>query len=95
MGISLGAYLLTQLCTGHNWFSTYAKTFGFRNDDQCVCGAQEIVTHVLVDCPNVREVRRKLRSEAGDAFNSVSLARTARALLDFAEASQKFKSRAP
>lgn len=27
---------------------------------------------MLVDCLNLREVRRKLRSEAGDAFNSVS-----------------------
>ena len=107
------AYLLTQLRTGHNWLSTYAKTFGFRDNDQCVCGAQETVTHVLVDCPNLREIRRKLRSEAGDAFNSVSSllggsnegergkpdtvsrARTVKAVLDFAEASQRFQSRAP
>jgi hypothetical protein len=66
------AYLLTQLRTGHNWLSTYAKTFGFRDNDQCVCGAQETVTHVLVDCPNLREIRRKLRSEVRDAFNSAS-----------------------
>ncbi|OGE46890.1 hypothetical protein PENARI_c093G11063, partial [Penicillium arizonense] len=66
------AYLLTQLRTGHNWLSTYAKTFGFRDNDQCVCGAQETVTHVLVDCPNLREIRRELRREAGDAFNDVS-----------------------
>jgi ribonuclease HI len=43
------AYLFTQLRTGHNWLSTYVKTFGSREDDQCVCGAQETVTHVLVD----------------------------------------------
>ncbi|OGE46524.1 hypothetical protein PENARI_c208G11671 [Penicillium arizonense] len=107
------AYLLTQLRTGHNWLSTYAKTFGFRDNDQCVCGAQETVTHVLVDCPNLREIRRELRREAGDAFNDVSSllggstegrrgkpdivsrARTVKAVLDFAEASQRFKSRAP
>ena len=107
------AYLLTQLRTSHNWLSTYAKTFGFRDNDQCVCGAQETVTHVLVDCPNLREIRRKLRIEVGDAFNSVSSllggstkgergkpdtvsrARTVKAVLDFAEASQRFKSRAP
>ena len=47
------AYLLTQLRTGHNWLSTYAKNFGFRDDDQCECGAQETVTHVLVDCPRL------------------------------------------
>jgi ribonuclease HI len=107
------AYLLTQLRTGHNWLSTYAKTFGFRDDDHCVCGAQETVTHVLVDCPNLRELRRELRREVGDAFNSVSSllggskegekgkpdtvsrARTVKAVLDFAEASQRFRSRAP
>jgi ribonuclease HI len=66
------AYLLTQLRTGHNWLSTYAKTFGFRDDDKCACGAQETVTHVLVDCPILRDIRRKLRSEVGDAFSSVS-----------------------
>jgi ribonuclease HI len=107
------AYLLTQLRTGHNWLSTYAKSFGFRDDDQCVCGAQETVTHVLVDCPDLREIRRKLRSEVGDAFNSVSSllggstegkkgkpdtvsrAKTVKAVLDFAEASHRFWSRAP
>jgi hypothetical protein len=107
------AYLLTQLRTGHNWLSTYAKTFGFRDDDQCECGAQETVVHVLVDCPRLRKSRRDLRREVGDAFNSVSSllggskegeggnpdtvskTRTVNAVLDFAEASQRFQSRAP
>jgi len=107
------AYLLTQLRTGHSWLSTYAKTFGFRDNDHCVCGAQETVTHVLVDRPNLREVRKELRSGVGDAFRSVSSllggstegkrgkpdtvsrARTVNAVLDFAEASQRFRSRAP
>ena len=106
-------YLLTQLRTGHNWLSTYAKAHRFRDDDHCVCGAQETVTHVLVDCPELRELRRQLRNKVGDAFNSVSSllggskegergnpdsvsrARTVEAVLDFAEASQRFRSRAP
>ncbi|OQE11161.1 hypothetical protein PENFLA_c080G07693 [Penicillium flavigenum] len=66
------AYLLTQLRTGHNWLSSYRKNVSYSDDDQCVCGAQETVTHVLVDCPNLREPRRELRREVGDAFNSVS-----------------------
>jgi ribonuclease HI len=107
------AYLLTQLRTGHNWLSTYAKKFGFRDDDYCVCGAQETVTHVLVDCPLLRDIRMELRREVGDAFRSVSSllggsaegkrgkpdtvsrAKTVKAVLDFAEASHRFWSRAP
>lgn len=37
-----------------------------------MCEAQEIVTHGLVDCPDLRDIRRKLRSKVGDAFRSVS-----------------------
>jgi hypothetical protein len=107
------AYLLTQLRTGHNWLSTYAKLFGFREDDRCECGAQETVTHVLVDCQMLKDLRRELRREVGDAFRSVpsllggsnqgekgnpdtvSRAKTVQAVLNFAEASQRFRSRAP
>ena len=107
------AYLLTQLRTGHNWLSTYAKKFGFRDDDRCECGAQETVSHVLLECPKLRALRMILRSRVGDALNSVSSllggstegergnpdtvsrAKTVEAVLDFAEASQRFRSRAP
>jgi hypothetical protein len=87
---------------------------GFRRDeDKCVCGAQETVTHVLVDYPNLRDPRRELRGEVGGAFNSVSSllggsnegergkpdnvsrARTVTAVLDFAVASQRVRSRTP
>jgi hypothetical protein len=106
-------YLLTQLRTGHNWLSTYRKTVGFCDNNQCVCGAQETITHVLVDYPRLKDLRRELRREAGEAFNSVSSllrgstegkrgkpdtvlrARTVKAVLDFAEASQRVQSRAP
>jgi ribonuclease HI len=107
------AYLLMQLRSGHNWLSSYRKKVGYSDDDQCICGAQETVTHVLVDCPDLRELRRELRRKVGDAFNSmssllggskqgergkpdtVSQARTVKAVLDFAEASQRFCGRAP
>ncbi|KAJ6016452.1 reverse transcriptase [Penicillium herquei] len=107
------AYLLTQLRTGHNWLSTYAKKFGFRNDDLCECGAQETVSHVLMDCRNLQDLRLELRRKTGDALHSVSSllggsnegekgepdtvsrAKTVQAVLDFAEASQRFHSRAP
>ena len=66
------AYLLTQLRTGHNWLYTYAKRYGFREDDLCECGAQETFSHVLLYCPNLQELRGELRRKAGDACNSVS-----------------------
>ncbi|OQE68826.1 hypothetical protein PENNAL_c0145G05853 [Penicillium nalgiovense] len=101
------------LRTGHNWLSTYAKKFGFRDDDLCECGAQETVFHVLIACPRLRELRAELRRKSGDAFNSVpsmlggsnegekgkpdtvSRSKAIQAVLDFAEASQRFRSRAP
>ena len=107
------AYLLTQLCMGHNWLASYAKKFGFRDDNLCECGAQETVSHVLLDCRNLRELRSELRRRVGDALNSVSSllggsnegkkgkpdtvsrAKTVQAVLDFAEASQRFRIRAP
>lgn len=107
------AYLLTQLRTGHNWLSTFRNAIGFRDDNHCVYSAQETVTHVLVDCPKLQELRRELRMKAGDAVSSllsllggskegekgkpniVSRARTVTAVLDFAEVSQRFKSRMP
>jgi hypothetical protein len=68
---------------------------------------------MLVDCLSLRDIRRELRKEVGDAFKSVSSllggstegknskldtvsrAKTVKAVLDFAEASQRFWSRAP
>ena len=68
---------------------------------------------MLLECPNLRELRMELRRNVGDAFNSVSSllggsnegeegkpdivsrAKTVQAVLDFAEASQRFRSRAP
>jgi ribonuclease HI len=107
------AYLLTQLRTGHCWLSTYAKTFRFRDNDLCICGERESVSHVLLDCPELRALRRELREKVGEAFNSISTllggsggeergkvshasrAKTVEAVLDFAEASQRFQSRVP
>lgn len=102
------AYLLAQLRMGHCWLSAYAKTFRFRNDDLCVCGGRESVIHVLLDCPSLRDPRRELRGKVGDAFDSMTTllgesgergtaarAKTVEAVLDFAEASQRFRSRAP
>ncbi|CDM38421.1 Probable transposable element [Penicillium roqueforti FM164] len=105
------AYLLTQLRTGHNWLSSYRKKIGYSDDDRCECGAQETVSHVLMECPKLRGLRAELRGKVGDALNSVSSllggsnegekgkpdtvsrAKTVQAVLDFAEASQRFRSR--
>ena len=106
------AYLLIQMRAGHSWLATYGKTFGFREDDQCACGAQETVVHVLVDCPLLKVPRQELRKKVRNAYNNASVllggsegkerqvdtasrASTIEAVLDFAEASQRFRSRAP
>ncbi|GAT19400.1 hypothetical protein RIB2604_00500040 [Aspergillus luchuensis] len=108
------AYPLAQLRTGHSWLATYAKQHGFRDNEQCECGATETVVHVLIGCPRLRALRQELRRKIGGAFNNISdmlggagqgkegkLGDTAQnggvlgAVLDFAEASQRFRSRAP
>ncbi|KAI7974041.1 hypothetical protein EIK77_009236 [Talaromyces pinophilus] len=104
------AYLLTQLRTGHSWLATHGKFIKFREDDTCECGAKETVTHVLIDCPRLATERRKLRKEVGEAFGNISLMLGAKdhistsntlqssvlgAVLDFAEASQRFCNRGP
>jgi ribonuclease HI len=104
------AYLLAQLRTGHSWLATHGKSLQFREDDICECGAKETVTHVLIDCPRLTAERRTLRKEVGEAFGDISLMLGAKgqrttsstaqasvlgAVLDFAEASQRFCSRGP
>jgi hypothetical protein len=42
------------------------------HNDHCVCGAQENVTHVLVDCPGLMDIRRELRKKPGNAVTGVS-----------------------
>ena len=51
---------------------TYAGARRFRNDDHCACGAQETVSHVLVDCLRLKKLRSELNRKVGDAFSSVS-----------------------
>ncbi|GAA93218.1 reverse transcriptase [Aspergillus luchuensis IFO 4308] len=108
------AYLLAQLRTGHSWLATYAKQHGFRDNEQCECGATETVVHVLIDCPRLRALRQELRRKIGGGSNNVSdmlggagqgkegklegatqNGSVLGAVLDFAEASQRFRSRAP
>ncbi|KAJ5827578.1 hypothetical protein N7447_004341, partial [Penicillium robsamsonii] len=55
------AYLLTQQCKGHNWLFTFPEAFNFRVNGHCTCGAQETVTHLLVDCPRLNQLRRELK----------------------------------
>jgi hypothetical protein len=105
------AYLLAQLRTGHSWLATHAKIQRFTEEDKCECGARETVVHVLVDCPKLRELRQQLRGKIGDAFNNISIMLGGKpqgktngcainrdilnAVLEFAEASQRFRTRAP
>lgn len=94
------AYLLTQLRAGHSWLAPYGKQYGFRDDDKCECGAKETVTHVLLDCPRLKVPRQTLRRETGEAFGDIPTmlggskeTSYVKAVLDFAEVSQRFCSR--
>lgn len=60
--------------------------FRFRDDDLCVCDERESITRVLLDCLDLRDLRRELRAKVGDVFNSVS------ALLRSFEEGRKGKS---
>jgi hypothetical protein len=68
------------------------------------------VIHVLLDYPALKHLRKELREKVRDAFKNISTllgaggprggdtaprAKTVEAILDFAEASQRFQSRAP
>lgn len=56
-------YLLTQLHTGPNWFSSRRKHVGYSEDDPCVYGSQETVTHTLVwTARTTKEPRKELRN---------------------------------
>lgn len=66
------AFLLIQLRTGYSWLATHARRWNFTDDDSCVCGAIEMVMHVVVDCPRLRDLRGQLRSKVGDAFSSIA-----------------------
>jgi hypothetical protein len=102
------AYLLTQLRTGHCWLSAYARLSDFETTI-CVSGERESIHHVLLDCASLVILGRELRGNVSDALNSISTRlsrpgrgkidsasriKTVEAVLDFAEASQWFQSRA-
>ena len=50
--------MLCRLRTGHCYFS---HSFLLRNEDppSCVCGARKSVRHVLLECRDLGDVRRK------------------------------------
>lgn len=65
------------------------------------------MTYVLLDCASLRDLYRELRGKISDAFNSMTIllggsgergtasrTKTVKAVLEFAEASQRFRSRA-
>jgi hypothetical protein len=59
------------------------------------------MVHVLVDCPQLRELRQQLQGNIGDNFKNISLMLRRKqkfvlnAVLDFAEASVRFRSGVP
>lgn len=89
-------YLLTQLRTAHSWLSTYAKAHRFQEDDKCVCGAQETLWRKVGYAFNsVSSLLGGCREGKIGKCDNASQASTMETVLDFAEASQRFRSRAP
>jgi hypothetical protein len=81
----------SQLRAGHCWLAPHGK-----------CGAKETVAHVILDCPKLRIARQTLSRETGEAFADISAmlggkreTSHVKAVLDFAEASGRFRSRGP
>jgi hypothetical protein len=50
---------------------THGKLRCLREDEKCEYGAPEIVVHVLVDCPRLKDPRQKLRRKIRAAFNNI------------------------
>ena len=55
-----------QLRTGHCGLNRYLPRFNIRNSPYCQCGyGKETAEHYLLECPQYREQRKKLRGEVG------------------------------
>lgn len=103
------AYLLMQLRTGHNWLSTYAKKFGFLCECGAQETVAHVLMERPRLRELRVELRRKVGdalsgvssllggSNEGEKGKPdiVSRAKTVQAVLDFAEASHRFRSHAP
>ena len=50
----------------------FGKRVKRADSDRCECGAVEIVVHVFIDCPKLRELRCQLRKVIGDRFNNLA-----------------------
>ena len=104
-------YLLTQLHTGHNWLSSYRKKIGYDDRCECGAQETVAhVLMQCPRLRELREDLRRQVEDALISVSSllggskegekgkpdtVSRAKTVNAVLDFAKASQRFRSRAP
>ncbi|KAJ5296499.1 arylsulfatase [Penicillium atrosanguineum] len=78
----------------HSWLSSYRKKIGYSDNDRCECGAQETVAHVEDALNSVSSLLGGSNEGEKGKPKTVSRVKTVRAVLDFAEASQRSRSSA-
>ena len=52
-----------QFITGHGFFKTFKKRFGFCNSSLCSCGEEDSPEHVLTSCEKYNSIREKFKRE--------------------------------
>ncbi len=67
------ARILAQLRNGHSWLGSFREIIRKSEDDKCECGARETTVYILIDCPNWRSAKQKMRQKIRTRFNSISL----------------------
>ena len=59
-----------QFITGHGYFKTFKKRFGFCTSSLCSCGEEDSPGHVLTSCEKYSSIREKFKTENNTRLES-------------------------